>query len=176
MTRTACMTQRWVRPLPVCAFLPLSTPPFHSNCALTTPLSTFQGYKGLLRLGQHFIVGMPHAAYSYAPRTAIPVPYPVAAEVPGLLCEAVSGSCRGTVVEGCAAVGHTALCAGGNWYKADEPWGAYLQGEGNPKVLPHSRELQVLGQGRPDSNHEGWGRTALLLRGRGNQGQGCSEH
>jgi len=26
---------------------------------------------------------------------------------------------------------------GGNWYKADEPWGAFLQGEGNPAVTIH---------------------------------------
>jgi hypothetical protein len=28
---------------------------------------------------------------------------------------------------------------GGNWYKADEPWGAYLQGEGNPAVTIHRK-------------------------------------
>jgi hypothetical protein len=29
---------------------------------------------------------------------------------------------------------------GGNWYKADEPWGAYLQTEGNPAVTIHPYE------------------------------------
>jgi hypothetical protein len=27
--------------------------------------------------------------------------------------------------------------AGGNWFKADEPWGAYLQTEGSPAVAIH---------------------------------------
>jgi hypothetical protein len=30
--------------------------------------------------------------------------------------------------------------ASGNWYKADEPWGAYLQTEGNPAVTIHPYE------------------------------------
>ena len=29
---------------------------------------------------------------------------------------------------------------GGNWFKADEPWGAYLQTEGNPAVTIHPFE------------------------------------
>ena len=29
---------------------------------------------------------------------------------------------------------------GGNWFKADEPWGAYLQTEGNPAVTIHPYE------------------------------------
>jgi len=30
--------------------------------------------------------------------------------------------------------------ASGNWYKADEPWGAYLQTDGNPAVSVHPYE------------------------------------
>ena len=30
--------------------------------------------------------------------------------------------------------------ASGNWYKADEPWGAYLQTDGNPAVTVHPYE------------------------------------
>ena len=30
--------------------------------------------------------------------------------------------------------------ASGNWYKADEPWGAFLQGDGNPAKTVHPYE------------------------------------
>jgi hypothetical protein len=30
--------------------------------------------------------------------------------------------------------------ATGNWYKADEPWGAFLQTDGNPAVTVHPYE------------------------------------
>ena len=30
--------------------------------------------------------------------------------------------------------------ASGNWYKADEPWGAFLQTDGNPAVTVHPYE------------------------------------
>mmetsp|Transcript_85498 Transcript_85498/g.227997 ORF Transcript_85498/g.227997 Transcript_85498/m.227997 type:complete len:96 (+) Transcript_85498:77-364(+) len=30
--------------------------------------------------------------------------------------------------------------ASGNWYKADEPWGAFLQTDGNPAVSIHPYE------------------------------------
>lgn len=45
---------------------------------------------------------------------------------------------------------------GGNWYKADEPWGAYLQGEGNPAVTIHRKPTSLDPPPPPSANPLGW--------------------
>ena len=49
--------------------------------------------------------------------------------------------------------------ASGNWYKADEPWGAFLQGDGNPAVTVHPYESD------PSSGAPLTGTLALLRGG-----------
>mmetsp|Transcript_9641 Transcript_9641/g.18723 ORF Transcript_9641/g.18723 Transcript_9641/m.18723 type:complete len:98 (+) Transcript_9641:49-342(+) len=45
---------------------------------------------------------------------------------------------------------------GGNWYKADEPWGAYLQGEGNPAVTIHPYESDPSSGSFNPQAHTSW--------------------
>jgi len=45
---------------------------------------------------------------------------------------------------------------GGNWYKADEPWGAYLTGEGNPAVTIHPYESDASSGSFNPQAHTTW--------------------
>eukprot|EP00960_Hanusia_phi_P054869 762796-Hanusia_phi.AAC.4 len=46
--------------------------------------------------------------------------------------------------------------ASGNWYKADEPWGAFLQSDGNPAVTIHPYESDASSGSFNPQAHTTW--------------------